>query len=63
MDPPVRPPLASFQDIARMIDHALLRPELTGVQVLEGLELAKRCHVASATVRPGFGGAAPCSRL
>jgi deoxyribose-phosphate aldolase len=52
MDPPVRPPLASFQDIARMIDHALLRPELTGVQVLEGLELAKRCHVASATVRP-----------
>jgi deoxyribose-phosphate aldolase len=35
-----------------MIDHALLRPELTGVQVLEGLELAKRCHVASATVRP-----------
>jgi deoxyribose-phosphate aldolase len=52
MDPPVRPPLASFQDIARMIDHALLRPELTGVQVLEGLELAKRCHVASAAVRP-----------
>ncbi len=35
-----------------MIDHALLRPGLTGVQVMEGLELAKRCHVASATVRP-----------
>ena len=35
-----------------MIDHALVKPELTGVQVMEGLELAKRCHVASATVRP-----------
>ena len=35
-----------------MIDHTLLRPELTGAQVVEGLELAKRCHVASATVRP-----------
>ena len=52
MDPPVRPPLASFQDIARMIDHALVKPELTGAQVVEGLELAKRCRVATATVRP-----------
>jgi deoxyribose-phosphate aldolase len=52
MDPPVRPPLANLQDIARMIDHALVKPELTGVQVVEGLELAKRCLVASATVRP-----------
>ena len=52
MESPVRPPLASLQDIAQMIDHALVKPELTGVQVVEGLELAKRCHVASATVRP-----------
>jgi len=52
MGPPVRPPLASSQDIARMIDHTLVKPELTGVQVVEGLEVAKRCHVASATVRP-----------
>jgi deoxyribose-phosphate aldolase len=35
-----------------MIDHALVKPELTGAQVVEGLELAKRCRVASATVRP-----------
>ena len=35
-----------------MIDHTLVKPELTGVQVVEGLELAKRCRVASATVRP-----------
>ena len=35
-----------------MIDHALVKPELTGAQVVEGLELAKRCRVATATVRP-----------
>jgi deoxyribose-phosphate aldolase len=52
MEPPVRPPLTSLQDIAQMIDHALVKPELTGVQVVEGLELAKRLRVASATVRP-----------
>jgi deoxyribose-phosphate aldolase len=35
-----------------MIDHELVKPELTGAQVVEGLELAKRRGVASATVRP-----------
>ena len=35
-----------------MIDHALVAPELTDVQVLDGLALAKRYQVASATVRP-----------
>ena len=52
MEPSVRPPLATLQDVAQMIDHALVKPELTGAQVVEGLELAKRCRVASATVRP-----------
>ena len=52
MEPSVRPPLASLQDIAQMIDHALVNPELTGVHVVEGLELAKRCRVAAAVVRP-----------
>jgi len=35
-----------------MIDHALVAPELTDVQVLDGLAMAKRYQVASASVRP-----------
>jgi deoxyribose-phosphate aldolase len=46
------PPLATYEDFARLIDHSLLRPELTDDQVVEGIELAKRYRVASVTVRP-----------
>lgn len=38
--------------LARAIDHALLRPNLTGAQVLQGLELAAGYCVASVCVRP-----------
>ena len=39
-------------DIARTIDHSLLRPELTPQEVSEGLQLALDYNVAAATVRP-----------
>src|SRR5262245_26161852 len=55
MDPTAnqaRPPLATYEDLARMIDHSLLRPELSQQQVIEGCELAVRYGVASVTVRP-----------
>jgi len=39
-------------DIARTIDHSLLRPELTPKEVSEGLQLALDYNVAAATVRP-----------
>ncbi len=45
-------PLATYEDLAKMVDHSLLRPELTSIQILEGLETAKRYRVASATMRP-----------
>jgi deoxyribose-phosphate aldolase len=48
----VRPPLTTYEDMARMIDHSLVRPELTDEQVIAGCELAKRYRVASVTVRP-----------
>lgn len=35
-----------------MIDHSLVRPELTEEQVIEGCETAKRYNVASVSVRP-----------
>jgi deoxyribose-phosphate aldolase len=40
------------RDIAQMIDHSLLRPELTKEQVIEGLRLAKEYDVASVCVKP-----------
>ena len=42
----------SYEDVAKTIDHSLLRPELDLETVREGVELARRYDVASATVRP-----------
>jgi deoxyribose-phosphate aldolase len=47
-----RPPLTTYEGLAKMIDHSLVRPELTGEQVVAGCELAKRYQVASVSVRP-----------
>jgi len=47
-----RPPLLHYQDLAQLVDHSLVKPELTDVQVLEGLDLAKRYEVACVSVRP-----------
>jgi deoxyribose-phosphate aldolase len=42
----------SYRDVAKTIDHSLLRPELDLDFVADGVELAVRYDVASATVRP-----------
>ena len=47
-----RPPLTTYEGLAKMIDHSLVRPELTETDIVEGCELAKRYHVASVSVRP-----------
>ena len=47
-----RAPLTNYEGLAKMIDHSLLRPELTDEQVVAGCELAKRYQVASVSVRP-----------
>jgi deoxyribose-phosphate aldolase len=46
------PAPATYDDLARLLDHALVRPELTGDQVVEGLQLARRYGIACALVRP-----------
>jgi deoxyribose-phosphate aldolase len=38
--------------LAKVIDHSLLRPELTEADVLAGCELAARYHVATVCVKP-----------
>ncbi|WP_432498049.1 deoxyribose-phosphate aldolase [Kineococcus gypseus] len=40
------------EDVAAMIDHSLLRPELTDGEVAAGCELARRRGVVSVCVRP-----------
>ena len=47
-----RPPLSRYEDLARMIDHSLVRPELTDDDVIAGCELARNYSVASVSVRP-----------
>jgi deoxyribose-phosphate aldolase len=52
MDTLTRPPLSASEDLARIIGHSLLRPELTSAQALEGIQLARRYGVAAVSVRP-----------
>jgi deoxyribose-phosphate aldolase len=42
----------TVSDIAKMIDHSLLRPNLTEEEFLEGIKLCRKYNVASATVVP-----------
>jgi deoxyribose-phosphate aldolase len=39
-------------NIAKMIDHSLLRPELTTDEIRQGFDIAARCGTASVCVRP-----------
>jgi deoxyribose-phosphate aldolase len=47
-----RPPLTTYESLARMIDHSLVRPELTEDQVRDGCELAARYGTITVSVRP-----------
>jgi deoxyribose-phosphate aldolase len=42
----------TYKQLAKVIDHSLLRPELTEAEVVSGCELAARYHVASVCVKP-----------
>ena len=42
----------TYKQLAKTIDHSLLRPDMTVDEVVEGCELAKRYNVASVCVKP-----------
>jgi deoxyribose-phosphate aldolase len=42
----------TYEQLAKVIDHSLLRPELTEADILAGCELAARYHVATVCVKP-----------
>lgn len=41
-------------ELSKMIDHSLLKPTLTKVDTIQGLEVAMREQVASATIKPCY---------
>jgi deoxyribose-phosphate aldolase len=55
MDTPMLPlnsKTITYEQLAKVIDHSLLRPELTEEDVRQGCDLAARYHVASVCVKP-----------
>ncbi|MBY0375075.1 MAG: deoxyribose-phosphate aldolase [Bryobacteraceae bacterium] len=48
--PPPEP--STYQDLAALIDHHLLRPDLTDTQLHDGLQLARAFPIAAVVVRP-----------
>jgi deoxyribose-phosphate aldolase len=48
----LRPPLASYEDLARMVDYAVLQPQGSEEQVAKACGIARRCRVGRFTVRP-----------
>jgi deoxyribose-phosphate aldolase len=42
----------TYEQLAKTIDHSLLKPELTEAEVINGCQLAARYHVASVCVKP-----------
>ena len=53
-----RPPLTEYSQLAKMIDHSLLKPQLQMKHVAEGCEIARKYNVANVTVRPCDAGTA-----
>ncbi|HVO99108.1 MAG TPA: deoxyribose-phosphate aldolase [Bryobacteraceae bacterium] len=51
MSAPAEPQL-TYEDIAGMIEHPVLRPELSEEEVQTGCEIAKQYRLAAVTVRP-----------
>ncbi|MFI6735005.1 deoxyribose-phosphate aldolase [Nonomuraea sp. NPDC050451] len=54
-------PLPSCEEVAKMIDHSLLRPELTPAEVAAGVAIALKYRTASVCVRPADVSAAVAS--
>ena len=42
----------TYEQLAKVIDHSLLKPELIEADIIEGCELAHRYHVATVCVKP-----------
>jgi deoxyribose-phosphate aldolase len=52
MNPALSSKTITYQQLAKVIDHSLLRPELTEAEVIEGCKLAVCYHTATVCVKP-----------
>jgi deoxyribose-phosphate aldolase len=52
VDPVLRPPLTTYDDLARMVEHSVLRPDLTEQDIHTGCAIARQYNIAAVTVRP-----------
>ncbi len=44
--------MVTYEEIAKMIDHSMLKPEMTDEEIEDGCKLADRYKVAAVSVRP-----------
>jgi deoxyribose-phosphate aldolase len=49
---PLNSKTITYEQLAKVIDHSLLRPELTEADVIAGCQLAARYHTATVCVKP-----------
>jgi len=54
MMPTLNSKTITYEQLAKTIDHSLLKPELTEADITAGCQLAARYHVASVCVKPSF---------
>jgi deoxyribose-phosphate aldolase len=54
MMPTLNSKTITYEQLAKTIDHSLLKPELTEADVTAGCQLAARYHVASVCVKPSY---------
>jgi len=52
MTTPLNSKTITYEQLAKVIDHSLLKPELTEADVIEGCELAHKYHAATVCVKP-----------
>jgi len=58
IDASARPALVTYEDVARLIEHSLIQPNLSEEQVESGCALARDYRVAAVVVRPSDADAA-----
>ena len=52
MTKPLNSQTITYEQLAKVIDHSLLKPELTEADVIAGCELAHKYHAATVCVKP-----------
>jgi deoxyribose-phosphate aldolase len=44
----------NYEQVAKTLDHALLKPEMTATEIVAGCDMAKGYHIAAVSVKPCY---------